>query len=359
MTYRRAAIPASTGAVLLTLLLWWAGASADALRLPGATRVFGIEGTAQLGRWLAPWSYDASGPVGGRLYETALQIRFVALFAFFVAGALLLLRRLPPVNGRTPATLLALWAWGPVAGTLAVAVSAPWLIAAQGRGSYRFLPSLAGVIASGQQIVVVTALVAAVVTILAARIAAKDTEPLPRGDVPARAARLAATAGTAVIALSLLILSHDSIAAAIQTAPLGTGFFTEPGDFLRQWLLLGAWDWPAGVSLADWLLYRLFDILLLAGVWWSLRLLPALLTRTTFPAMAAGTTAATVLGLLVTQLLRILLQEARLDVGFLYLSTTLGTGIPAALTWGVLAGAAATAALRTTGAAHVTKGHHQ
>lgn len=59
------------------------------------------------------------------------------------------------------AAFLALWVWGLVAGTLAVTVSAPWLIAAWGHGSYRFLPQLASAISSGRQILVLTALVAA------------------------------------------------------------------------------------------------------------------------------------------------------------------------------------------------------
>lgn len=79
-----------------------------------------------------PWSYDhpasvqfGAGVFGGigdtagtdgsrylALYATALQIRFGAVFAFFVPGALFLVRRLPPVHGRMPAALLAVWAWG-------------------------------------------------------------------------------------------------------------------------------------------------------------------------------------------------------------------------------------------------------
>lgn len=160
MTYRRAAIPAVLGGLLLTALLWWAGASESALRLRGATDVLGAQAAADLERWLAPWSYDppASSQLGAAvdgvgdtfrsdssrylaLYSTALQIRFAAVLAFFVPGALLLVRRLPPVRGRLSAALLAVWAWGVVAGTLAVTVSAPWLIASQGRGSYRFLPN--------------------------------------------------------------------------------------------------------------------------------------------------------------------------------------------------------------------------
>src|SRR5690242_4158779 len=184
MTYRRAAIPALVGGLLITLLLWWAGASAQALQLRGTTSVFDIQSASELRRWLAPWSYDppatlpAGGPAGAGgdtalgggtqyadLYSTAMQIRFVAVFAFFLAGALLLVRRIPPTQGRTPGTLLALWAWGPVAGTLAVTVSAPWLIASRGHGSYRVLPQLAGVIASSGPVAVFAALLTAPLTV--------------------------------------------------------------------------------------------------------------------------------------------------------------------------------------------------
>ncbi|MEU1194078.1 hypothetical protein [Streptomyces sp. NPDC005859] len=366
MAYGRAAIPALIGGVLLTALLWWAGASAQALHLPGTADVIGGRAAADLQQWLAPWSYDppasvlfgagASGEIGGSagtdgtryldLYETALQIRFAAVFAFFVPGALLLIRRLPPVHGRMPAALLAVWAWGLVAGTLAVTVSAPWLIASQGHGSYRFLPQLAGVISTGRQIVVVTALLSAVATVLAARVTAKGAGPLPREVVPARAARLAAGAGTAVIALSLVVLSYQSVAAALQTAFSGGGLFAEPGDLLRQWLLLGAWAGPAGSPLGDWLLYRAADVLLLAVVWWALRWLPGLLTRATVPAMAVGAVCATVLGLLASQLLRMATDGTGMRYGLMYLAAAVGNGVPAALIWGLLSGVAAAVTLR-------------
>ncbi|MFE7840067.1 hypothetical protein ACFU53_29625 [Streptomyces sp. NPDC057474] len=366
MTYRRAAIPAVVGGLLLTALLWWAGASESALRLQGATDVLGAQAAADLERWLAPWSYDppassqlgaAVGGIGDTfqsdssrylsLYSTALQIRFAAVFVFFVPGALLLVRRLPPVRGRLTAALLAVWAWGLVAGTLAVTVSAPWLIASQGHGSYRFLPQLAGVISSGRQVLVATALVAAVATVLAARVTAKGAGPLPQEIVPARAARLAATAGTAVIALSLVVLSYQSVAATLQTAFSGGGLLSEPGDLLRQWLLLGAWAGPAGTPLGDWLLYRAIDVLLLAVVWWALRLLPGLLTRATVPALAVGAVCATVLGLLTSQVLRMLVDGTRLRWD-LYLAADFGGGVPAALTWGLLAGATIAVTLRVT-----------
>ncbi|MFC9227695.1 hypothetical protein ACFTZI_01745 [Streptomyces decoyicus] len=367
MTYRRALIPALAGALLLTALLWWAGASSHALHLPGATAMLDGQSAAELARWLTPWSYDppgslqsgqeVSGGIGNAagsagtsylaLHTTALQIRFGAVFAFFVPGALLLVRRLPPVHGRMPAALLAVWAWGVVAGTLAVTVSAPWLIASGGHGSFRFLPRLAGVISSGRQVLVVTALVAAAVTVLMARVTAKGAGPLPQQVVPARAARLAATAGAAVIALSLVVLSYQPVAAVIQTVSPSIGLLAEPGDLLRQWLLLGGWSGPGG-ALGGWLLYRAADVLLLALVWWALRRLPALLTRATVPAMAAGAVCATVLGLLASQLLRAALDGTSSDLRWdpLRLFAGIGDGVPAALTCGLVAGSAAALTLR-------------
>ncbi|MDH6612022.1 hypothetical protein M2164_007657 [Streptomyces sp. SAI-208] len=100
-----------------------------------------------------------------------------------------------------------------MAATLAVTVSAPWLIASRGRGSYRILPQLAGVIASSGPVAVLAGLVTALVTVAVARVTAKGAEPLPRRDVPPRAARLAASVGTAVVALSLVVLSYQSTAA--------------------------------------------------------------------------------------------------------------------------------------------------
>ncbi|MFF1443627.1 hypothetical protein [Streptomyces sp. NPDC058295] len=366
MTYRRAVIPALVGGLLITLLLWWAGASEQALQLRGTTSVFDVQSVSELRRWLAPWSYDpptaslSDGAAGGDtastggtrysdLYSTALQIRFVALFVFFLAGALLLVHRIPPTKGRTPATLLALWAWAPVAATLAVTVSAPWLIASRGHGSYRFLPQLAGVIASSGPVTVFAGLLTALATVLVARLTAKDAEPQPRQSVPPRAARLAASVGTAVVALSVVILSYQSVAAWIQTSFGGGGLLSEPGDLLRQWLLLGAWTSPATGPLGDWLLYRAADVLMLAVVWWALRLLPGVLTRTTVPAMAAGAVCATVWGLLASQVLHMALDDT-VDVwGPVYLFSKLGTGIPAALTFGVLAGLAALVTLRLAG----------
>ncbi|MEV7521434.1 hypothetical protein [Streptomyces sp. NPDC091371] len=366
MTYRRAGIPALAGGLLITALLWWAGASAEALHLPGSSGVFGREASIELDRWLLPWSYEPAaalrigagvsdgnwveaGPGSGRylaLYSTGAQIRFAAVFAFFVPGALLLLRRLPPVDGRTPAALLAVWAWGLVAGMLAMTVSAPWLIASMGHGSYRLLPQLSSVIASGRQVLVVAALVAAVVTVLAARVTARGAGPVPQNVVPARAARLAATVGTAVIAVSLVVLSYQPVAAEIQMISPDGGLFAEPGELLRQWLLLGAWDLPAGSSAGSWLLYRTPDVLLLVVVWAALRRLPVLLTRATVPAMAVGAVAATVLGLLAGQLLQVGVNGSGMPYGVLQLFSGLGGGIPAALLFGLVAGGAATVTLR-------------
>ncbi|MFD7132016.1 hypothetical protein [Streptomyces sp. NPDC059894] len=359
MTYRRAVIPALAGSLLMTLLLWWAGASAQALQLRGSTSVFDVESASELRRWLAPWSYDA-GPAGGDaaltggtrysdLYGTAMQIRFVAVFAFFLAGALLLIRRIPPTRGRTPPTLLALWAWGPVAGTLAVTVSAPWLIAAGGHGSYRFLPRLAGLIASSGPVMVATALLTALLTVLVARVTAEGADPVPLRGVPPRAARLAASAGTAVIAVSLVILSYTSVAAWIQTSFTGAGLLSEPGDLLREWLLLGSWTGPASAPLGDWLLYRAADVLMLAVVWWALRLLPGLLTRTTVPAMAVGAVCATVLGLLASQVLHMAVDDTVTVWGPVHLFSKLGDHVPAALTFGLVAGLVSLAALRLAG----------
>ncbi|MFG2588859.1 hypothetical protein [Streptomyces sp. NPDC048438] len=369
MTYRRAAIPVLAGGLLLTALLWWAGASENALHLQGATDALGGRAVADLQQWLSPWSYDppdsvrfGTGALGDiadpasadperylSLYETGMQIRFATVFAVFVPGALLLVRRLPPVNRRMPATFLAVWAWGLVAGTVAVTVSTPWLIASHGRGSYRLLPQLAA--SGGRQATVVAALLAAAVTVLVARITAKGAGPLPLHAVPARSARLAATAGTAVIAFSLLVLSYESVAASIQTISVSDGLLSEPGDLLRQWLLLGGWSGPAGGPVGHWFLYRLADLLLLAVVWWSLRLLPVLLTRATVPATAAGAVCATVVGLLANQVLQgaVTGADAGMRWGWQQLAGNLGHGVPAALPWGLLAGLTTALILRLTG----------
>ncbi|MGW1105571.1 hypothetical protein [Streptomyces sp. NPDC002540] len=205
-------------------------------------------------------------------------------------------------------------------------------------------------ISSGRQILTSTALVAAAATVLMAWVTAKDADVLPRQNVPARAARLAATSETFVVALSLVVLSYQPVAATLQSVPLSGRLLSEPGDLLRQWLLLGAWAGPAGAPVGHWLLYRVGDVLLLAVVWWSLRWLPALLTRTTVPAMAVGTVCATVIGLLASQLLQIVTSasDSGMRRGLVHLSASIGGGVPAALTCGLVAGVAAVVTLRST-----------
>ena len=152
-----------------------------------------------------------------------------------------------------------------------------------------------------------------------------------------------------MIAVSLVVLSYQSVAAALQTAFTGGGLLAEPGDLLRQWLLLGAWSGPAGTPLGDWLMYRLGDVLLLTVVWCALRWLPGLLTRVTVPAMAAGCVCAIVLGLLAEQALQMATDGTQMSSGLLYMASGLGQGVTAALLWGVLAGVAATVTLRAAG----------
>ncbi|MEU6272008.1 hypothetical protein ABZ871_06240 [Streptomyces populi] len=363
MTYRRAVIPAMAGSLLITLLLWWAGESARALQLQGATTVFDAQSVSELRMWLRPWAYDppadllADGSGGAALgggsyaglYTTAMQIRFVAVFAFFLAGALLLIRRIPPTEGRTPATVLGLWAWTPMAGMLAVTVSAPWEIASYGHGSFRVLPRLASVIVSSGPVTVPAGLLTALVAVLVARVTAKGAEPSPRRTVAPRAARLAASTGTAVIALSLVVLSYQSVAARIQTSFDGGGVLSEPGELLRAWLLLGSWTGPTAAPMGDWLLYRAADALVLVAFWWALRLLPGLLTRTTAPAMALGGVCATVLALLAGRLVHLAFDDAFAVRGPVSLITQLDSGVPAALTFGAAAGLTALLTLRLAG----------
>ncbi|MGW2066271.1 hypothetical protein ACWCO9_37685, partial [Streptomyces sp. NPDC001937] len=157
---------------------------------------------------------------------------------------------------------------------------------------------------------------------------------------------LPGTCPAATIALSLLVLSYQPVAAALQTVSSDGGLFAEPGELLRQWLLLGAWAGPAGAPLGGWLLHRAGDVLLLAIVWWALRRLPGLLTRATVPTMAIGAVCATVLGLLASQLLRVTLDGADLRWGLPSLFAGIGDGVPAALTCGLVAGVAAAITLR-------------
>lgn len=130
---------------------------------------------------------------------------------------------------------------------------------------------------------------------------------------------------------------------------------SEPGDLLRQWLLLGGWSGPGNTPLGDWLLYRLTDVLVLGVVWWGLRLLPGLLTRITVPAMAVGTVCVTVLGLLAGQLLKTVMDGTVSVWGPAHLFSKLGDGVPAALTFGVIAGVVAFVTLRLAGGREVTR----
>ncbi|NGO81843.1 hypothetical protein G6045_40295, partial [Streptomyces sp. YC504] len=349
MTYGRAVTGALAGGVALAVLLWWAGASVDALQLPGATGQFGIDGVRILGGWLGPWTYEVPAELGASgdpsdleryrgLYETAMQIRYGVLFVCFLAGALFLIRRLPPVGARRIwMSFLAVWAWCLVSGTLAVSLSAPWAIAARGSGSYRFLPNLASSMASGHQLVVGAGLVAAAVTVIVAGLAARGAQPVPQNVVRTGAARLAASLGTAVIAVSLIVLSYQRVAAAIQEA----GASAEAGDLARQLLLLGIWSAPSDGMSTTWLLYRAADALVLVVVWFALRLLPALLTRATFPALMAYGVCVTIFGLLCGQVVRAVVDGPD-PYGGLNRWSGMGAGVPAAVVFGALAGAVAT-----------------
>ncbi|MYS43960.1 hypothetical protein GTY23_22555, partial [Streptomyces sp. SID5998] len=108
MTYRRVLGPALFGSLLLAGLLWWAGSSAHALSLPGATRFFGPDQANRLLAWAMPWSTDLpssnqfADPAGAAghggdyaaLRQTAMRVRYAALVLLFPCGALPLLRRL-------------------------------------------------------------------------------------------------------------------------------------------------------------------------------------------------------------------------------------------------------------------------
>ena len=67
------------------------------------------------------------------------------------------------------------------------------------------------------------------------------------------------------------ILSYQSVAAWIQTSFSGAGLWSEPGDLLREWLLLGSWTGPTTTPLGDWLLYRVADVVMLAVVCFGMR----------------------------------------------------------------------------------------
>nr|BFD87271.1 hypothetical protein StreXyl84_66720 [Streptomyces sp. Xyl84] len=357
--------PALFGSLLLAALLWWAGSSVHALTLPGATRFLGPDQANRLVAWTMPWSTGLpssnrfADPVGAAghggdyaaLRQTAMRVRYAALVLFFPCGALPLLRRLSGRGvGRAAVCAAALWGWGIVAAVLAVTVSAPWMVASGGSAAFRLLPHLAGAMSQGRELPVGAALVAAAATTGLMTLLRRETTPQPRPAVPTTAtARLAATLGTAVVALALVVLSNDRVAGHIQTAFGGGGRLSEPGDLLRQWIQLSAWTMPTGSTFGHWLLYRLGDVALLVMVWWGLRLLPVLLDRVTCPACALGAVAATTLGVEVSEIWTSLLSCRGSTAGPLLYYVSLGSGVSAALVFGILAGCVCAATVRLRG----------
>nr|WP_237519204.1 hypothetical protein [Streptomyces sp. SID5910] len=353
---------------MLAGLLWWAGSSAHALSLPGAMRFFGPDQANRLVMWTMPWSTDlpsstqVTDPVGAAghgtdyaaLRETAMRVRYVALVLLFAFGALPLLRRLSgPGVRRALVTVAALWGWGIVAAMLAVTVSAPWMVASGGSAGFRLLPRLASAMAQGRELPVVAALVAAAAATGLMTLLRPEATPETRPAVPTlptvpstATARLAATLGTAVVALALLVLSNDRVAGRIQTGFGGGGRLSEPGDLLRLWVQLGAWTMPTGSEPGRWLLYRLGDVALLAVVWWGLRLLPVLLDRVTYPAYMLGAVAATTLGVVASGVWNSLLSYQGSTAGPLLYYVAVGSGASAALVFGLLAGCVSTLTVR-------------
>jgi hypothetical protein len=361
MAYRRVLAPAVFGALLLAGLLWWAGTSAHALSLPGATRFFGPDQANRLAAWTMPWSTDSpssaqfADPAGApghgadyaALRETAMRVRYAALVLLFACGAVPLLRRLSDRGaGRAAVAVAALWGWGIVAAMLAVTVSAPWMVASGGSAAFRLLPGLASAMSQGRELPVGAALVAAAGAIGLMTLLRPEVTPPPGRSVPTAAtARLAATLGTAVVAIALAVLSNDRVAGRMQTWFTGNGRLFEPGDLLRQWIQLGAWTLPTG-SDGRWLLYRLGDVALLALVWWGLRLLPVLLDHVTYPAYSLGAVAATTLGVVMSGLWHSLLSYQGSTGGPLLYYVSVGSGVSAALVFGILAGCASTMTVR-------------
>ncbi|PTH85532.1 hypothetical protein C9J60_25155 [Streptomyces sp. A244] len=361
MSYRRVLAPAVFGALLMAGLLWWAGSSAHALSLPGATRFFGPDQANRLAGWAMPWSTDVpssrqfADPAGARghgadyaaLRETAMRVRYAALVLLFTCGAVPLLRRLSERGaGRTAVAVAALWGWGIVAAMLAVTVSAPWMVASGGSAAFRLLPGLASAMAQGRELPVGAALVAAAGAGLMTLLRPEVT-PTPGRSVPTAAtARFAATLGTAVVAIALAVLSNDRVAGRMQTGFTGSGRLSEPGDLLRLWIQLGAWTLPTGSAPGRWLLYRLGDVALLVLLWWGLRLLPVLLDRVTYPAYSLGAVAATTMGVVVNGLWHSLLSYQGSTGGPLLYYVSVGQGMSAALVFGILAGCAGTMAVR-------------
>ncbi|CAM5311845.1 Integral membrane protein OS=Streptomyces griseorubiginosus OX=67304 GN=AQJ54_30095 PE=4 SV=1 [Streptomyces griseorubiginosus] len=284
------------------------------------------------------------------LYRTAMQIRFVALFGVFVAGALLLIRRMPPTRGRTPALLLALWAWGPVACTLAA--HSLRALAARLPGARELPdPAPAGV---GDLVerpgLGVRGAVDRCVTVLVARVTVKGEAPLPLAATAALRS-VTASVGTAVVAVARRWWCCPTSRSRAGSRPRSAA-----GDCCPSPAICcgSGCCWAVGrarltAPLGDWLLYRAADLLTLAVVWWSLRLLPGLLTRITVPAMAVGAVCAILLGLLASELLRTVADDTVTVWGPVHLFSGLGSNVPAALTFGVLAGTAAFVALRLTG----------
>ncbi|PNG19987.1 hypothetical protein C1J00_22695 [Streptomyces cahuitamycinicus] len=365
MTYRHVLGPAFFGALLLAGLLWWAGSSAHALSLPGATRFFGPDQANRLLAWTLPWSTDLpsstqftrpAGAVGhgadyAALSETAMRVRYAALVLLFSCGALPLLRRLSGRGvRRAVVSVAALWGWGIAAAMLAVTVSAPWMVASGGSATFRLLPGLASAMSQGRELPVGAALVAAAATTGLMTLLCREATSEPRPVVPTTAtARLAATLGTVVVAFALIVLSNDRVAGRIQSGFGSGGRLSEPGDLLRQWVQLSAWTMPTSPASGRWLLYRLGDVVLLALVWWGLRLLAVLLDRVTYPAYALGSVAATTLGVVVSGIWSSLLSYQGSTGGPLLYYVSVGSGVSAALVFGILAGSvsALTVRLRT------------
>ncbi|MYX44684.1 hypothetical protein GTW59_27020 [Streptomyces sp. SID89] len=362
MTYRRVLGPALFGSLLLAGLLWWAGSSAHALSLPGATRFFGPDQANRLLAWAMPWSTDLpssnqfADPAGAAghggdyaaLRQTAMRVRYAALVLLFPCGALPLLRRLSGRGaGRAALCVAALWGWGIVAAMLAVAVSAPWMVASGGSAAFRLLPHLASFMSQGRELPVGAALVAAAATTGLMALLRGETTSEPRPAVPTAAtARLAASVGTAVVAFALVVLSNDRVAGHIQTAFGGGGRLSEPGDLVRQWVQLSAWTMPTGSAFGHWLLYRLGDVALLVLVWWGLRLLLVRLDGVTYPACALGGAAVTTLGVVVSELWTSLLSYRGSTAGPLLYYVSMGSGVSAALVFGSLAGGAGALTVR-------------
>ncbi|MFH8663040.1 hypothetical protein [Streptomyces afghaniensis] len=276
-----------------------------------------------------------------------MQVRYAALVLLFACGAVPLLRRLSDRGaGRAAVAVAALWGWGIVAAMLAVTVSAPWMVASGGSAAFRLLPGLASAMSQGRELPVGAALVAAAGAVGLMTLLRPEVTPPPGRPVPTAAtAPLAATLGTAVVAIALAVLSNDRVAGRMQTGFAGNERLSEPGDLLRQWIQLGAWTLPTGSAPGRWLLYRIGDLVLLALVWWGLRLLPVLLDRVTYPAYSLGAVATT-LGMVMSELWHSLLSYQGSTGGPLPYYVSEGSGVSAALVFGILAGCASTVTVR-------------